>query len=113
VWREDQIQSLLSNEDAETLFLSGCSSNMGKFRPRFDRIVLLSAPVGTILARLQQRTTNMYGKTPEEAARVVGLIDAVEPLLRRMADIEISTDAPLDDVLAQLIRIAQSGKEPG
>ncbi len=33
VWREDRIQELLSVEDADVLFLSGCASNMGKFRP--------------------------------------------------------------------------------
>jgi hypothetical protein len=45
LWREDRIQRLLSTEDAEILFLSGCAPNQGKFYPQFDHIVLLSAPV--------------------------------------------------------------------
>ena len=44
VWREDRIQDLLSTEDADVLFLSGCAENMGKFLPQFDHVILLSAP---------------------------------------------------------------------
>ena len=45
VWREDRIQDLLSSEDADVLFVSGCAENMPKFYPQFDLIVLLSAPI--------------------------------------------------------------------
>src|SRR5680860_1380689 len=56
VWREDRIQRLLSTEDADVLFLSGCSPNQGKFYPQFDHIVLLSAPAGVLVERLASRT---------------------------------------------------------
>ena len=62
VWRADCIQNLLSTEDADVLFLSGCASNMGQFLPRFDHVVLLSAPAAVIVERLHTRTTNAYGK---------------------------------------------------
>src|SRR5579859_931613 len=64
VWREDRIQDLLSTEDSEVLFLSGCAENMPKFLPQFDHIVLLSAPVDVIMERLGTRTNNLYGKHP-------------------------------------------------
>jgi broad-specificity NMP kinase len=41
VWREDRIQALLSIEDTEVLFLSGCAENMGKFLPQFDHVIRL------------------------------------------------------------------------
>ena len=46
-------------------------------------------------------------KAPGEAARVLELIQTVEPLLRRAADHEINTSAPLDEVVAEVLRIAQ------
>jgi shikimate kinase len=52
VWREDRIQELLSSDDVEVLFLSGCSPNQGKFYPQFDHIVLLTAPAAVLVARL-------------------------------------------------------------
>jgi shikimate kinase len=105
VWREDRIQRLLSAADAEVLFLSGCSPNQGQFYPQFDHVVLLTAPAGVIVERLATRTTNPYGKRPEEVERVLGLRQTVEPILRRGAGHEIDTGAPLDQVVAQVLRL--------
>lgn len=109
VWRADRIQALLSTEDAEVMFLSGCASNMGQFLPQFNHIVLLSAPADLIVERLSTRTGNSYGKRPEEVARVLSLQETVEPLLRRAAGHEIDTSADLDDVVASLLRLVQPG----
>lgn len=109
VWREDRIQHLLSTEDAEVLFLSGCAANMGTFLPQLDLIVLLSAPAEVIVERLCTRTTNTYGKHPGEVARVLGQMDTVEPLLRRIAGLEIDTgSASVEDVVAALLRLIHS-----
>ena len=105
VWREDRIQALLSTADADVLFLSGCSPNQGKFYPQFDHIILLSAPAPLIVERLATRTNNLYGKRPEEVARVLGLRQTVEPLLRSGAGHEIDTSVPLDQVVATVLRI--------
>ena len=94
VWREDRIQRLLSTEDADVLFVSGCKSNQGKFYAQFDHVVLLSAPVPVLLERLATRTTNPYGKHPDERARVLEYVRTVEPLLRRTASLEVDTRAP-------------------
>lgn len=107
VWREDRIEQLLSTEDAEVLFLSGCAQNMGPFLPRFDHVILLSAPAHIIVERLAARTTNAYGKRPDEVARVLSLVETVEPRLRRVAGHEINTDAALEDVVGDVLRVAQ------
>lgn len=108
VWREDRIQDLLSTEDTDVLFLSGCAENMPKFFPQFDSIVLLSAPADIIVERLRTRTRNQYGKHPDEIARVLNLVESVEPLLRRAARYEIDTSASLEKVVATLLRLVQS-----
>jgi shikimate kinase len=106
VWREDRIQELLSAEDVEVLFVSGTSPNQGRFYPQFDHVILLSAPAEVILERLATRTTNPYGKRPEEVARVLDGIQTVEPLLRQGAGHEIDTSIPLDRVVARVLEIA-------
>lgn len=108
VWQEDRIQERLSTEDADVLFLSGCAANMGRFLPQFDHVILLSAPIDVIVNRLATRTNNQYGKRTDEVERVRGLVETVEPLLRRAADHEIDTNADLDDILAEILRIAQT-----
>ena len=105
VWREDRIQELLSTANAHVLFLSGCAANMGQFLPQFDHVILLSAPSPVIVERLRTRTNNAYGQQPAEVARVLSLIEEVEPLLRQAADDEIVTDISLDDVVARLLQL--------
>ena len=103
VWREDRIQRLLSTEDANVLFVSGTAPNQGKFRGRFDHIVLLSAPAGVLVERLSTRTDNPYGKHPHELVRVLEHVQIVEPLLRRAASLEVDTSAPIDRVVETIL----------
>jgi dephospho-CoA kinase len=102
VWREDAMTELLSTHREGTLFVAGCKSNQGRFYPWFDEVVLLSAPVQTLLARIAERRTNDYGKDPAELALVLEHLRTVEPLLRRTATVEIDTTVPVEDVVRQL-----------
>jgi shikimate kinase len=106
LWREDRIAELLtSEEDDDTLYVSGCMSNQGKFYDRFGAIVLLSAPVEVILGRVETRTTNDYGKRPGERDLIVSHLASVEPLLRATCTHEIDASKRLDDVVDALIAI--------
>lgn len=106
VWREARMHALLANTTAELLFVSGCAPNMGQFLPQFDQVILLSAPAEIMVERLATRTNNSYGKTSGEVDRVLDLRETVEPLLRRIATHEIDTRAPLDEVVAAVLRLA-------
>jgi dephospho-CoA kinase len=103
MWREDRIDALLATQDADTLFVSGTSPNQGKFYARFDLVVLLTAPAALIAQRLATRTNNNFGKDPDQLARTLRLQQEVEPLLRRGADMEVDTTAPLDEVVATIV----------
>lgn len=103
VWREDRMQRLLATEDADVLFVNGCKSNQGKFYAQFDHIVLLSAPVPLLMERLATRTTNPYGKHPDELARILQYVRTVEPLLRRTASLEVDTSAPIEQVIETIL----------
>ena len=70
LWREDRIAALLDQHDEGVLFLSGCVANQGKFYPRFEAVVLLSAPVDVILERVATRDTNNFGKSERERRRI-------------------------------------------
>jgi shikimate kinase len=108
VWREDRMQRLLTSESGDLLFVSGCKSNQGKFYPWFDHIILLSAPVPVLMERLATRTTNPYGKHPEELARILEHVRTVEPLLRRTCTLEIDTSVPVERVLETILRVVSA-----
>jgi dephospho-CoA kinase len=108
LWREDRIDALLDEDDDGALFISGCVSNQGTFYPRFDAIVLLSAPADVILERVGSRETNEFGKSDAERDRILDDLAKVEPLLRTGATAEIDTRVPLDEVVNALERIADT-----
>jgi shikimate kinase len=104
-WREDAIGRLLDTEDGDVLFVAGCEENQVRFHPRFDLIILLSAPAGVLAERLASRTANSFGKAPGERARVLDDLRATEPLLRKAATHEIRTTRPLGEVVAEILHL--------
>jgi dephospho-CoA kinase len=107
VWRENLVRDLLTRDEAGPLFVSGCASNQGQFYGLFDHVVLLSAPVDVMLERLATRTTNSFGKSAEERAKILDDRENVEPLLRLRATAEVDTSAPLDEVVAAVLRLVK------
>jgi dephospho-CoA kinase len=105
VWREDRIAELLAGSRERTLYVSGAVSNQRSFYPQFDAVVLLSAPANVLLARIENRTTNDYGKTVEDRALILAHLTEIEPLLRATCTHEIDASQPLDDVVTELALI--------
>jgi shikimate kinase len=105
LWNETKLAMLLAEDISETLFVSGCASNMGKFVGRFDDVVLLSAPIGVMLDRVRHRTNNPYGKQDTEIAQIKENVRQFEPRLRRIASQEIDTSLPIRDVLETILKL--------
>jgi adenylate kinase family enzyme len=106
-WREEMVDALLAEPVAGALFVSGTVSNQGRFDPRFDAIVLLTAPLKVLLARVAARQTNDYGKADTERAEIIHYVATVEPLLRAGGTAEIDTRAPVSAVADELEMIAR------
>ncbi len=98
LWREDRIGALLASAPDETpgvLFVQGTTRNQVLFYPRFDHIILLSAPAEILVQRLTARATNPYGKDPAEIAETLHYQQTVEPLLKATATLEVVTTVPV------------------
>jgi shikimate kinase len=111
VWREDRIAELLARDRGRTLYVSGTVSNQARFYPRFDAVVLLSAPADVLLGRIAVRATNPYGKGSEERDRILRHLADVEPLLRATCTHEVDATQPLDVVVEQLVAIGEDTAE--
>jgi hypothetical protein len=91
------VRSLLDSYGEDQLvFFAGCSDEQATVR--FDFKVLVTAPAEVILARLESRTTNPFGKTEPERERVHADMEWVVPLLRGSADLVIETTKPVNEV---------------
>ncbi len=100
LWRADRIDALLATapDNGDLLFIQGTTRNQVDFYPHFDHIILLSAPADVLVERLRTRTSNPYGKNPEELAEVLDYLETVEPLLREDATMEVVTTIPVAQV---------------
>lgn len=107
-WREDRIDALIAEHElsGEPLFIAGTVCNQGRFYPRFDEVVLFSAPSEVLLERVTNRETNPFGKTADERDRIIADTATIEPLLRATATMEIDTRTPLTEVIDQLAALA-------
>jgi len=105
VWRDDRIAELLARNRDVSLYVSGTVSNQGRFYRSFDAVVLLSAPARVLLGRIENRTTNDYGKDREERDLILTHLDEVEPLLRATCTHEIDATMTVADVVAELVEI--------
>jgi shikimate kinase len=106
VWREDRVRRLLATPEDGALFVSGCADNMGSLYPLIDTVILLSAPVETIMERLAARSPGGYGNSAGERRKVSELISTIEPLLRVSAHHEIDTRAPVPATVDEILRVA-------
>ncbi len=85
LWDEPRMSDLLARHEA--VVVSGTVENQAQFYDRFDHVVLLSAPVETLIERVSHRTNN--GHTKEQQHEIRTHVREVEPLLRRGADVEL------------------------
>jgi shikimate kinase len=105
VWQEDRVRRLLSTPGDGTLFVGGCAENMGRLFSLIDTVILLSAPVETIMERLAARSPGGYGNAAEDRRKVSALISTIEPLLRQSAHHEIDTRAPVAATVDRILRV--------
>jgi dephospho-CoA kinase len=98
LWDEPRMQDLLDH--ADSVVVSGTVENQVLFYGYFDHVVLLSAPLETLLDRVKQRTSNPYGNRAEEQREIAVYLDTVEPLLRRGATLELDGRAEPDALVA-------------
>ena len=70
-----------------------------------DTIVLLSAPVDTLMHRLAKRTAKGYGHSAEERSKFAELVETIEPLLRQSAHHEIDTTRPVGETVTDILAL--------
>ena len=56
-----------------------------------------------MVRRLSTRSSNPYGRGPAERRQVLADLERIEPLLRRSADLVLSTTAPVAEVADHLL----------
>lgn len=111
LWDAPRMAALL--RATPDVVVSGTVDNQGAFG--FEHVVLLSAPLDVLLARVAARTGNPYGRTAAQRAEIAGYLRTVEPLLRRAATAELDARRPVADLaddVQRLLTAATAGPPP-
>ena len=86
-------------------FFAGCSEEQADLP--FAVRVLLTAPESVLVERL--RTRGGYGSDDQQLAQVLADVAEVEPLLRRSADLVLTTTAPPSELADAVLRYIAEG----
>lgn len=107
ILKEENIKKLVSKPLASPVFIAGCCSNQVNLYPFFDHILLFSASLETILARVSTRISNPYGQLSHERDEIIWNFENIQPLLQEGADIEYNTEVmTVEEIASSLEQLA-------
>jgi hypothetical protein len=107
-WRisRAKVGALAAEMGGKTAFLCGLAENEADVRDLFDLVVCLVVDNRTLRDRLLARTTNSFGKHPEELAAALGYNDRAESAYRRLGATIIDGRQPPAEVADAVLAAA-------
>ena len=107
-WRisTKRVQELASSSGADVTFLCGRVENEDEVRQYFAIMVCLVADDETIVGRRGQRTTNAFGKHPEELAAVLAWNRTEADRYRKLGASIVDATRPLAEVVRDVLATA-------
>lgn len=102
-WQEKGLKQILNSQP--TVFVAAIVSNQQKFYPLFDRIFVLTIDKKTLKHRLTTRTSNDYGKHPDELKEILQGHSAFQGRLASGTSSKILVDGtqPLPKVVNEIL----------
>lgn len=107
----ERLAPLVERARGTTLFLCGSVENERDLWDAFDVVVALVADDTTITERIASRTTNDYGKRPEQLADILGWNATNERSYRGFGARIVDATQPLRDVVDQVVAAAAQPPE--
>lgn len=101
-----KVQKLATKaHDSDTLvFLCGTTPNDEDIWDLFDKVIHLSIDDDTMRHRLATRTTNDYGKHPDELRNVLRWNKTVDGQMKSLGAVIIDATLPLDEVVQKILK---------
>ncbi len=93
----------LRDDGPAVTFLFGAVANEAEVWDLFDRVGCLVIDDETVVGRLATRTTNTFGKNPEDLERILGWNRDVETSYREYGAVIIDATLPVEAVVAEVL----------
>ncbi len=106
-WRMgvERVQSLAATASSGVTFLCGSAENEVDVWPYFDHVVCLAIDDETLRHRLATRTTNEFGKHPDQLEAALKANAVVEEQYRRRGATILDATRPLDLVVQEMLAL--------
>ncbi len=102
VWNKDKLMELLHS--ADQVFICAITSRQHEFYDQFDKIFVLTIDEATLKHRLLTRTTNDFGKHPNEMKMLVDGREGFEQQMFKVGAIPIDATRPLAGVVDEILQ---------
>jgi hypothetical protein len=122
-WDPARLDELIRAAAPATLYLCGGADNQLELADRFTRVILLEIDEPTMLARLDTRQDNEWGRAGESREYIRRLLPGYQDRLRAFGAIPIDARQPLDQVVGAILsrtlassptsRASKPGNHPG
>ena len=108
-WRlvPSKIEALAARGERELVFLCGATANENEVWHLFSRVIYLAIDEDTLRRRLASRTSNDFGKAPNELAAILEWHKDSESNYRRFGAQVIDATLPLDQVVDEIVHAAR------
>ncbi len=105
-----RVEELAAAAEGRTVFLCGSVENESDVWDLFTVVICLVIDEQTLRARLAQRTSNDFGKTPEELEAILEWNKTVESACRSFGATIIDASQPLERVVDLVLAVASDSR---
>lgn len=95
----------LMGQFEDHVFVFGSVGDNSDFIPLFDTLILLQCEPETLIYRLQNRDTNVFGKVEEVQSRMLEWKKKFDKLTLKAGAVSISTETDIEAVADEVIRL--------
>lgn len=103
IMSRERVQELADRAINKTIFLCGAVSNTDEVLDLFGEVIYLAVDGDTLRKRLTTRTTNDFGKAPDELTNILGWHDWLEEQYKDRGAMMVDATRPLSDVVDDII----------
>lgn len=103
----ERLKELAEHAKTKLIFLCGIPANDNEFREYYDKIICLVIDEETMKRRVATRTTNGFGKSPDELKLMLYWHGKMLERYKEWGATMIDASQSIDDVVAAILDVAQ------
>jgi shikimate kinase len=104
----ERVERLAERAEHQIIFLCGIARNDLELAHLFSRVVCLTLGEETLKCRVANRTTNTFGKAPDELGHVLRHHKLAQEWYRSFGATMVDSEQPLDVVVDEIVPIGES-----